>query len=211
MEGEIVLSACDVCHRVKMVCRTGEGARTGQMEHASAPTEEVEGTEGMLGRLWRHERLAALQAKARLGSYCTSPVSPHTKANLRFLVPASILSKKHEGPDAEPSSQKRAQPDEKRANTQVEEIMDEPTAMSGIEDKEVLEASKSSLGTLDTQVLESDASDEPTDVEANAEEVMGGLQDETMMEGPSPGGLEISALGLMQISILELIIWYHAS
>ena len=206
-KGEIVLSACDVCHQVKTVCKTGDGARTGQTEHASAPTEEVEGAEGMPGGLRRRERLAALQAKARLESYCTSPVSPRTKANSRSLVPASVLSKKHKGPDTEPSSRKRTRLDGKRAHTWAEEITDEPAAMSGIEDEEVPQASESSLGTMDARVLESDASDELTDAEADAEEVMGSLQDETMMEGPSPGGLEMSALGLMRISIPELIIW----
>ena len=85
--------------------------------------------------------------------------------------------------------------------------MDEPAAMSGIEDEEALDASESSLGTLDARVLESDASDKLSEVEANAEEATGGVQDETMTEGPSLGGWGISTLGLMRVSVPELIIW----
>ena len=55
-------------------------------------------------------------------------------------------------------------------------------------------------------MLEIDASDEFSEAEANAEEATGGVQDETMMEGPSPGGWGISTLGLMRVSVPELII-----
>ena len=104
MKGEIVLSACEECHRVKTVCRMESGAGISQTEHTGAMTEQAGCVEGMSVGLHRGERPAALWAKARLDSCHTSLVLPQNSADsilFLLLVPASALNKKRIGPDVE--------------------------------------------------------------------------------------------------------------
>ena len=108
-KGEIVLSTCEECHRVKTVCRMESGTGIGQTEHTGARTEKAGCAEGMSVGLHRGERPAALRAKARLDSCRTSLVLPRNSADsilFLLLVPASTLNKKRIGPDVEPLGRK---------------------------------------------------------------------------------------------------------
>ena len=84
-------------------------------------------------------------------------------------------------------------------------VVEEADAMSGIEQEDSPEGSESSLDTLDDRVLDYEISDEPPEAEAGAE-IVGGLQDETMMDEGLMGGIGLSTLGLTWVTVRELII-----